>query len=98
MKGFVKMDGFQWETAEEISMRVAERVRNIRKRRKISQEKLSTLSGVSHGSIKRFENTGMISLLSLTKLAVALDCTDQINSLFDKVSYRSIQEVINENK
>ncbi len=98
MKGFVKMDGFQWETAEEINMRLAERVKNIRKRRRISQEELSNISGVSHGSIKRFENTGMISLLSLTKLAVALDCTDQINSLFDKVSYRSIQEVINENK
>lgn len=98
MKGFDNMDGFQWETAEEINMRMAERVRNIRKRRKISQEELSVLSGVSHGSIKRFENTGMISLLSLTKLAVALDCTEQINNMFSKVSYRSIQEVINENK
>lgn len=91
------MDGLQWETAEEIDMRLAERVRTIRKRRKISQEELSVLSGVSYGSIKRFEKTGMISLLSLTKLAVALGCTEQINNMFSKVEYRSIQEVINEN-
>ncbi len=92
------MDGLQWETAEEINMRLAERVRNIRKRRGISQEELSNISGVSHGSIKRFENTGMISLLSLTKIAVSLGCTGEINSLFSKVEYRNIQEVINENK
>ncbi len=30
-------------------------------------EKLSEMSGVSYGSIKRFETTGQISLLSLTK-------------------------------
>ena len=62
----------QWETAEEINLKLAKRVRTIRKRRKLSQELLSIKSGVSYGSIKRFENTGNISLLSLTKIAIAL--------------------------
>ena len=89
---------FQWETAEEINKELALRVRNVRKRRKISQEELGRISGVSHGSIKRFENTGMISLLSLTKIAMALGCTDEIRILFSNVPYNSIEEVINENK
>lgn len=89
---------FQWETAEEINKELALRVRNVRKRRKISQEELSRISGVSHGSIKRFENTGMISLLSLTKIAMALGCVDEIRILFSNVPYNSIEEVINENK
>ena len=33
------------------------------------------MSGVSYGSIKRFEGSGQISLLSLTKIAMALDTT-----------------------
>ena len=67
-----------WETAEEIDMKLAGRIRGIRKRRSISQKKLSEMSGVSYGSIKRFETTGQISLLSLTKLAFALNeaCRD----------------------
>ena len=42
---------YVWETAEEINMELAKRVRNIRKRRGISQEKLGQMSGVSYGSI-----------------------------------------------
>jgi transcriptional regulator with XRE-family HTH domain len=89
---------FQWETAEEINKELANRVRNIRKRRKISQEELSQKSGVSYGSIKRFESTGMISLLSLTRIAMALGCTEEIKKIFTEIPYNSIEEVINENK
>ena len=65
------MEQLIWETAEELDQKLAQRVRNIRKRRLISQEKLASLSGVSYGSIKRFEATGQISLISLTKIAMA---------------------------
>lgn len=90
------MNIFQWETAEEIDKKLAERVRMLRKRRKISQEELSRKSGVSYGSIKRFESSGMISLLSLTKIATALGCTDEIRGLFSEIPYNSIEEILNE--
>ncbi len=54
------MEALVWETAEELDMKLAQRVRNIRRRRKISQEELSRMSGVSYGSVKRFEATGKI--------------------------------------
>ena len=92
------MNVFQWETAEEINKKLAYRIRNLRRRRKISQEELSRKCGVSYGSIKRFENTGMISLLSLTKIAIALGCTEEIRGLFTEVPYNSIEEVINETR
>ena len=92
------MDRLVWETAEELDQKLAQRVRNIRKRRSISQEKLAAMSGVSHGSIKRFETTGQISLISLTKIAMALDIADELRSLFLQVPYRHIQEVLNETK
>lgn len=92
------MERLVWETAEELDQKLAQRVRNIRKRRSISQEKLASMSGVSHGSIKRFETTGQISLISLTKIAMALDIADELRSLFLQVPYRNIQEVLNETK
>ena len=92
------MERLVWETAEELDQKLAQRVRNIRKRRSISQEKLAAMSGVSHGSIKRFETTGQISLISLTKIAMALDIADELRSLFLQVPYRNIQEDLNETK
>ena len=92
------MEQLVWETAEELDQKLAQRVQNIRKRRSISQEKLASMSGVSYGSIKRFETSGQISLISLTKIAMALDIADDIRNLFATVPYRDIQEVINETK
>lgn len=92
------MEGFIWETAEELDLKLAQRVRNIRKRRSISQEKLASMSGVSYGSVKRFESTGQISLLSLTKIAIALDIADELRNIFSQVPYRDIKEVINETR
>ena len=92
------MIGFKWETAEEMDEALALRLKNIRKRRGLSQQQLSERSGVSYGSLKRFESTGQISLLSLTKLAIALNCADDIRNLFTNVAYSSIEEVIREQK
>ena len=92
------MEQFIWETAEELDQNIALRVRNIRKRRSISQEKLASISGVSYGSIKRFEATGQISLISLTKIAMALDMADELRNLFTQVPYKDIREVINERR
>lgn len=92
------MEALVWETAEELDQKIAERFRRIRKRRSISQQKMAEMSGVSYGSIKRFEATGQISLLSLTRLAIALDMADDLRSLFTQVPYRNIQEVINESR
>ena len=92
------MEQFIWETPEELDQKLAQRVRKIRKRRSITQEKLASLSGVSYGSIKRFETTGQISLLSLTKIAIALDLADELRNIFTQVPYKDIQEVINETR
>ena len=92
------MEDFIWETAEELDLKLAQRVHNIRKRRSISQEKMASMSGVSYGSVKRFESTGQISLLSLTKIAMALDIADELRNIFSQVPYRDIKEVINETR
>ena len=90
------MTRLKWETAEELNQALALRLKKLRKRRGLSQQQLSERSGVSYGSLKRFEFTGQISLLSLTKLALALNCADELRSLFTSVAYNSIEEVVRE--
>ena len=92
------MQKFIWETPEEINQSIAENTRRLRKRKKMSRKKLSELSGVSYASIKRFEETGYISFLSLTKIAIAFGAEQDIKRIFSEVPYNSIQEVINEQK
>ena len=82
-----------FKTTEEIIEEIATRFRKYRKMKKISQEELALMSNVSYGTIKRFETSGDISLHSLTKLCVALDCTNEIESLFNNVSFNDINEV-----
>ena len=76
-------------------MQIARRVRDIRKRRKISQKKLSEKSGVSLGSVKRFESSGEISLRALIKIAIALGIDDALINLFEETPFLSIEEIIN---
>ena len=49
------------------------------------------------GSVKRFEQSGEISLLSLIKIAIALDISDQLECLFEDIPPASIEEIIREN-
>lgn len=84
------------KTWNEIDNDIANRMVKLRKRRKITQKALAAKSGVSLGSIKRFEQSGEISLQSLTKLAIALDVEGELDTLFDSVPFQSIEEVINE--
>ena len=92
------MQNYILETPEEINLKIADRLKNIRKTRRISQKKISEISGISYGSIKRFETTGQMSLLSLTRIATALDVVNELREIFSQVPYKNIQEVINENK
>lgn len=82
------------KTPMEINTQIAQRIRGIRKKQRLSQEQLSEKSGVSLGSVKRFERSGEISLLSLTKLAIALNCESELIRLFEDVPPESIQELI----
>lgn len=86
---------FEQKTPQEIGKLIALRVRAVRKRRKISQQRLSEKSGVSLGSVKRFEQSGEISLKSLIKIAIALDIHRELESLFEEVPFLSIEEIIN---
>lgn len=84
------------KTWAEINNDIAQKIVRLRKRKKITQKQLAVRSGVSLGSLKRFEQSGEISLQSLTKIAIALDVENELEDLFNNVPFASIEEVINE--
>lgn len=84
------------KTLTEINNNIAQKIVRLRKRKKITQKQLAARSGVSLGSLKRFEQSGEISLQSLTKIAIALDVENELEDLFNNVPFASIEEVINE--
>lgn len=70
------------KTPSQVQLELAERFKKLRKYKKLSQSELADKSGVSLGSIKRFEYTGQISLESLLKLARLFDRLDDFEEVF----------------
>jgi transcriptional regulator with XRE-family HTH domain len=81
-------------TPQEKALSVAGRAKALRRARNLTQEQLAAKSGVSVGSLRRFEQTGSVSFESLIRLMRALECEGELDGLFSTPPYRSIQEVI----
>jgi transcriptional regulator with XRE-family HTH domain len=79
----------------DIKQRLAYRIRSRRREAKISQKELAKRSGVSFGSVKRFESLGEISLTSLLRIAVVLGYEADFDKLFERKNYQSLDEIIN---
>ncbi len=88
------IDLSQYRTLPQIQEEIKERMVARRKEKHLSQQKLASQSGVSLGSIKRFERTNEISLSSLLKIASVLDDLESFDQIFTKQHFNSIEEVI----
>ena len=86
---------FNPKTPNEIAKELIEKIKQQRKKLKISQIQLAIKSGVSLGSIKRFESKYEISLNSFIKILIALNLEGDLENLFTQKNYTSIDEVIN---
>jgi len=60
------------KTPREIAQEIAKRAKEKRLSLNFSQQTLANRSGVSYGTLKKFEQTGQISLESLLRLALIL--------------------------
>ncbi len=91
------MDSFFFnpKTPNDIAKELVEKIKQHRKKLKISQAQLAIKSGVSLGSIKRFESKYEISLNSFIKIIIALNLEQDLENLFTQKGYNSIDEVIN---
>ncbi|HAX50382.1 helix-turn-helix domain-containing protein [Muricomes intestini] len=86
----------EFKFPKEIAKDIALQEKRKRKRRKLTQAELSERAGISLASLKRFEQTGEISFVSLIKIADILGEKEAFGKLFTSKEYQSIQEVIDE--
>jgi transcriptional regulator with XRE-family HTH domain len=63
-----------FKTPQDVQRDLADRFKARRLAMNLTQEGLAARSGVSWGSLKRFEHTGFIALDSLLRIAMVLDC------------------------
>lgn len=70
-----------FNSSEEIILSISKKFKKIRRSKKISQLELANRSGVSFGTIKRFESKGEISLHSLVKLCITLNIVDDFKNI-----------------
>ncbi|MBD5405915.1 helix-turn-helix transcriptional regulator [bacterium] len=69
------------KTNKDLQKEIAFRFKQKRLDKNLTQEGLSERSGISLGTLKRFENTGEISLQSLLKIALVLNVLDEFDNL-----------------
>lgn len=79
---------------DDLCRAVAVRARAARLAADLTQAGLAARSGVSLGSLKRFESTGAISLEALARLAIALHAEQCFDGLFSPKPFASMAEVL----
>ena len=83
-------------TPKSIMQNLKDKFKQKRLSLNLTQEGLSNKSGVSLGSIKRFETSGEISFASLLKVALVLNCLDDFKNIANKEDeqYHSMDDLL----
>ncbi|MCP4658936.1 MAG: helix-turn-helix transcriptional regulator [bacterium] len=87
------MTRYSLQTPEQVSTALAARVRELRLAKDWRQVTLAERSGVSLGSLRRFEESGRVSLRNLLKLAFALSRLDDFDGLLQGARASSLAEL-----
>lgn len=87
------MNGFSLATPEQVGKTLAGRIKELRLARGWKQATLAQRSGVSLASLRRFEESGRVSLQNLLDLAFALNRLDDFDALFQAPRASSLAEL-----
>ncbi len=87
------MNRFSLTTPEKVCTDLAARLKALRLAQGWKQATLASRSGVSLASLRRFEDSGRVSLQNLLDLAFALNRLDDFESLFQPPPASSIAEL-----
>ena len=86
------------ENPNEKSIQIALRVKTRRLELNLTQEGLSNRAGIKFATYRRFEQTGEISLRGLLQIAFALNAMTDFDVLFAQKQYRTLDDVLDEQK
>ncbi len=87
------MTRYSLHTPEQVSAALAARAKELRLAKGWRQVTLAKRSGVSLASLRRFEESGRVSLRNLLALAFALNRLDDFDALFQAPRASSLAEL-----
>lgn len=76
-----------------VAREIGRRAQQLRAREGWSQRELARRSGVALGTLRRFEQSGSISLARLLKVAAVLRRLDDFGKVFEAPPFQSIAEL-----
>lgn len=86
------------ENPNEKSIQIASRVKTRRLELNLTQEGLANRAGIKFATYRHFEQTGEISLRGLLQIAFALNAMTDFDVLFAQKQYRTLDDVLDEQK
>lgn len=81
-----------FQLPEDLARQIGEQVRLRRLADNLTRKTLAERSGVPEATIRKFEVSGVISLVGILKLADALGCMDDFSRLFPQKTTTTIEE------
>lgn len=77
----------------DIAMQIAGDFKKRRIEKNLTRRDIAERSGVSISNIARFEQKGLISLGNLIEIAIVLNYTSEIKSVFSQPKYSTMEEL-----
>lgn len=87
------LNGYRLDNPDEIALQIARNFRRRRVEKNITRKQISEMSRVPLSSVARFERSGLISLVSLVRLAMALGYTAEMKELFGEPKFNTMDEL-----
>ena len=87
------LDNYTFENADDIAKKLAADFRARRIEKNMTRELVAEKSGVAVSNIIRFEQKGLISLKNLIGIAMAMEYTSEVKSIFDQPKYSTMEEL-----
>lgn len=92
------MIAFSLMTPEEITIEMALRLRNRRLAQNLTLEGLARRSGVALGTLKKFERTGQIALVSFIRLVITLKDEAALEKILLEQKFETLDEILQSGK
>lgn len=87
------LENYTLDNSDDIAKSIAEDFRKRRIEKNLTREQVADKSGVAISNIVRFEQKGLISLKNLIGLAMALEYTSEVKSIFAEPKYSTMEEL-----
>lgn len=87
------LENYTLDNTDDIAKAIADDFRKRRIEKNLTREQVAEKSGVAIANIVRFEQKGLISLKNLIGIAMAMEYTSEVKSIFAEPKYSTMEEL-----